>query len=92
MNKELEKIERKLNKALDKEKKINQDIENLTLEQELIQEEISKLRKKRRDIAQENTSITDDEAYQLFQTLSSKKMSISEALKALQKNQEGNNK
>lgn len=73
MNKELEKIERKLNKALDKEKKINQDIENLTLEQELIQEEISKLRKKRRDIAQENTSITDDEAYQLFQTLSSKK-------------------
>lgn len=33
MNKELEKIERKLNKALDKEKKINQDIENLTLEQ-----------------------------------------------------------
>ncbi|MFQ6365491.1 hypothetical protein [Lactococcus lactis] len=92
MNKELEKIERKLNKALDKEKKINQDIENLTLEQELIQEEISKLRKKRRDIAQENTSITDDEAYQLFQTLSSKKISISEALKALQKNQEGNNK
>ncbi|MDG4963955.1 hypothetical protein [Lactococcus lactis] len=91
MNKELEKIERKLNKALDKEKKINQDIENLTLEQELIQEEISKLRKKRRDIAQENTSITDDEAYQLFQTLSSKKISISEALKALQKNQEGNN-
>ncbi|MEL0453451.1 hypothetical protein AAAQ13_06640 [Lactococcus lactis subsp. lactis] len=86
MNKELEKIERKLNKALDKEKKINQDIENLTLEQELIQEEISKLRKKRRDIAQENTSITDDEAYQLFQTLSSKKISISEALKALQKN------
>ena len=91
MNKELEKIERKLNKALDKEKKINQDIKNLTLEQELIQEEISKLRKKRRDIAQENTSITDDEAYQLFQTLSSKKISISEALKALQKNQEGNN-
>lgn len=91
MNKELEKIERKLNKALDKEKKINQDIENLTVEQELIQEEISKLRKKRRDIAQENTSITDDEAYQLFQTLSSKKISISEALKALQKNQEGNN-
>lgn len=91
MNKELEKIERKLKKALDKEKKINQDIENLTLEQELIQEEISKLRKKRRDIAQENTSITDDEAYQLFQTLSSKKISISEALKALQKNQEGNN-
>lgn len=91
MNKELEKIERKLNKALDKEKKINQDIENLTLEQELIQEEISKLRKKRRDTAQENTSITDDEAYQLFQTLSSKKISISEALKALQKNQEGNN-
>lgn len=91
MNKELEKIERKLNKGLDKEKKINQDIENLTLEQELIQEEISKLRKKRRDIAQENTSITDDEAYQLFQTLSSKKISISEALKALQKNQEGNN-
>ncbi|WP_349652098.1 hypothetical protein [Lactococcus lactis] len=91
MNKELEKIERKLNKALDKEKKINQDIENLTLEQELIQEEISKLRKKRRDIAQENTSITDDEAYRLFQTLSSKKISISEALKALQKNQEGNN-
>lgn len=91
MNKELEKIERKLNKALDKEKKINQDIENLTLEQELIQEEISKLRKKRRDIAQENTSITDDEAYQLFQTLSSKKISIFEALKALQKNQEGNN-
>jgi predicted nucleic acid-binding Zn-ribbon protein len=91
MNKELEKIERKLNKALDKEKKINQDIENLTLEQELIQEEISKHRKKRRDIAQENTSITDDEAYQLFQTLSSKKISISEALKALQKNQEGNN-
>ena len=91
MNKELEKIERKLNKDLDKEKKINQDIENLTLEQELIQEEISKLRKKRRDIAQENTSITDDEAYQLFQTLSSKKISISEALKALQKNQEGNN-
>ncbi|MFK5290639.1 MAG: hypothetical protein ACLT12_01990 [Lactococcus lactis] len=91
MNKELEKIERKLNKALDKEKKINQDIENITLEQELIQEEISKLRKKRRDIAQENTSITDDEAYQLFQTLSSKKISISEALKALQKNQEGNN-
>ena len=91
MNKELEKIERKLNKALYKEKKINQDIENITLEQELIQEEISKLRKKRRDIAQENTSITDDEAYQLFQTLSSKKISISEALKALQKNQEGNN-
>ena len=92
MNKELEKIERKLNKALDKEKKINQDIENLTLEQELIQEEISKLQvKKRRDIAQENTSITDDEAYQLFQTLSSKKISTSEALKALQKNQEGNN-
>lgn len=91
MNKELEKIERKLNKALDKEKKINQDIENITLEQELIQEEISKLRKKRRDIAQENTSITDDEAYQLFQTLSSKKISIYEALKALQKNQEGNN-
>ncbi len=88
MNKELEKIERK---PLDKEKKINQDIENITLEQELIQEEISKLRKKRRDIAQENTSITDDEAYQLFQTLSSKKISISEALKALQKNQEGNN-
>ncbi|MCU5753978.1 hypothetical protein OBG91_11565 [Lactococcus lactis] len=43
------------------------------MEQELIQEEISKHRKKRRDIAQENTSITDDEAYQLFQTLSSKK-------------------
>jgi predicted nucleic acid-binding Zn-ribbon protein len=91
MNKELEKIERKLNKALDKEKKIKQDLENLTLEQELNQEEISQLRKKRRDIAQESTSITDDEAYQLFQTLSSKKLSISEALKALQKNQEGNN-
>jgi len=84
MNKEIEKIERKLNKALDKEKKLKQEIENLTLEQEVNQEEISKLRKKRRDIAQESTAISDDEAYQLFQALS-------EALKALPSNQEGNN-
>lgn len=91
MNKEIEKIERKLNKALDKEKKLKQEIENLTLEQEVNQEEISKLRKKRRDIAQESTAISDDEAYQLFQALSSKKLSVSEALKALQSNQEGNN-
>lgn len=91
MNKEIEKIERKLNKALDKEKKLKQEIENLTLEQEVNQEEISKLRKKRRDIAQESTAISDDEAFQLFQALSAKKLSVSEALKALQSNQEGNN-
>lgn len=91
MNKEIEKIERRLNKALDKEKKLKQEIENLTLEQEVNQEEISKLRKKRRDIAQESTAISDDEAFQLFQALSSKKLSVSEALKALQSNQEGNN-
>ncbi|MGX7012612.1 hypothetical protein [Lactococcus cremoris] len=91
MNKELEKIERRLKKALDKENKIKQEIENLTLEQEVNQEEISQLRKKRRDIAQETTSITDDEAYQIFQTLSSNKLSVSDALKALQNNPEGNN-
>lgn len=91
MNKEIEKIERRLNKALDKERKLKQEIENLTLEQEVNQEEISKLRKKRRDIAQESTAISDDEAYQLFKALSSKKLSVSEALKALQSNQEGNN-
>jgi seryl-tRNA synthetase len=95
MNKEIEKIERKLKKALDKEKKIKQELENLTLEQEVNQEEILQLRKKRRDIAQESTSITDDEAYQLFQALSSKELSVSEAIKALQnkpKNHpEGNN-
>ncbi|MCE2141735.1 hypothetical protein GRC93_15055, partial [Streptococcus thermophilus] len=49
----------------------------------------------RRDIAQESTLITDDEAYQLFQALSSKELSVSEAIKALQnkpKNHpEGNN-
>ena len=50
MNKEIEKIERKLKKALDKEKKIKQELENLTLEQEVNQEEILQLRKKRRDI------------------------------------------
>ncbi|PCS15657.1 hypothetical protein RU92_GL001616 [Lactococcus cremoris subsp. tructae] len=61
------------------------------MEQEVNQEEISQLRKKRRDIAQETTSITDDEAYQIFQTLSSNKLSVSDALKALQNNPEGNN-
>ena len=95
MNKEIEKIERKLKKALDKEKKIKHELENLTLEQEVNQEEILQLRKKRRDIAQESTLITDDEAYQLFQALSSKELSVSEAIKALQnkpKNHpEGNN-
>ncbi|AWN67115.1 hypothetical protein LL14B4_12990 (plasmid) [Lactococcus lactis subsp. lactis] len=95
MNKEIEKIERKLKKALDKEKKIKQELENLTLEQEVNQEEILQLRKKRRDIAQESTSITDDEAYQLYQALSSKKLSVSEAIKALQNkpsnHPEGNN-
>ena len=94
MNKEIERIERKLNKALEKEKKLKQDLENLSLEQELNQEEIIQLRKKRRDIAQETNSISDDEAYQLFQVLSSKKLSVSEALKALQKSahpQEGDN-
>ena len=95
MNKEIEKIERKLKKALDKENKIKQEIENLTLEQEVNQEEILQLRKKRRDIAQESTSITDDEAYQLYQALSSKKLSVSEAIKALQNkpsnHPEGNN-
>lgn len=95
MNKEIEKIERKLKKALDKEKKIKQELENLTLEKEVNQDEISQLRKKRRDIAQESTSITDDEAYQLFQALSSKELSVSEAIKALQNkpknNPEGNN-
>lgn len=90
MNKEIEKIERKLNKALDKEEKLKQEIENLTLEREVNQDEISKLRKKRRDIAQESTAISDDEAFQLFQALSAKKLSVSEALKALQSNQEGN--
>lgn len=95
MNKEIEKIERKLKKALDKEKKIKQELENLTLEQEVSQDEILQLRKKRRDIAQESTSITDDEAYQLYQALSSKKLSVSEAIKALQNkpsnHPEGNN-
>ena len=91
MNKEIEKIERKLNKALDKEEKLKQEIENLTLEREVNQDEISKLRKKRRDVAQESTAISDDEAFQLFQALSTKKLSVSEALKALQSNQEGNN-
>ncbi len=95
MNKEIEKIERKLKKALDKEKKIKQELENLTLEQEVNQDEILQLRKKRRDIAQESTSITDDEAYQLYQALSSKKLSVSEAIKALQNkpsnHPEGNN-
>ncbi|MCW2280154.1 hypothetical protein [Lactococcus lactis] len=91
MNKEIEKIERKLNKFLDKDKKIKQELEKLMLEQEINQEEISKLRKKRRDIAQESTAISDDEAFQLFQALSSKKLSVSEALKVLQSNQEGTN-
>lgn len=91
MNKEIEKIERKLNKFLDKDKKLKQELEKLMLEQEINQEEISKLRKKRRDIAQESTAISDDEAYQLFQALSSKKLSVSEALKVLQSNQEGTN-
>lgn len=95
MNKELEKIEKKLRKALDKEEKLKKDINSLTFEQEVNQEELLKLRKQRRDIAQESTSITDDEAYQLFQALSSKKLSVSEAIKALQNKQtnhpEGNN-